>query len=104
MENAEKTVWRIDLPGLKKPIFVDAYLVRRSSGVRLLLIDPNRLLMEVCCFKPGTNVSVKVTEVLARCTELHAVSGFLVAIGVLQSAVDCQRGGMGVVVSWHRHP
>ena len=73
MENAEKTVWRIDLSGLKKPIFVDAFLVRHSSGARLLLIDPVRLLMEVCGFAPGTNVARKVNAVLERCPELKTV-------------------------------
>ena len=73
MENAEKTVWRIDLSDLKKPIFVDAFLVRHSSGARLLLIDPVRLLVEVCGFKAGTNVSDKLTKLLIRCPELKEV-------------------------------
>ena len=73
MENAEKTVWRIDVPGLKTPIFVDAYLAHHSSGVLMLLIDPNRLLMEVCCFAPGTNISKKLTQILDRCPDLKEV-------------------------------
>jgi hypothetical protein len=71
LENAEKTVWTIKLP--KRTIHIDAYLVRTASGVRVLLVDPNRLLAEVCCFKPTTNVAVKVSEVLVRCPQLEKV-------------------------------
>ena len=73
LENAEKMVWRIDVPSLKKTIFVDVYRVRHSSGVLLLLIDPLRLLVEVCGFTPTANVSNKLTKLLERCVELKEV-------------------------------
>ena len=102
LANAKKTVWRIELQHLKKPIFVDAYLVRHSSGVRLLFIDPSRLLMEVCCFAPGTNVSDKLTKILIRCPELEEFiwtfannKRFITLRGAISLIKNCNAGKLG---------